>query len=176
MAPEMKRHVGQPLLRREDMRHLTGRGSFVDDIALADTAHVVFLRSPHAHARIVSISLVCARAMPGVLAVVSAAEWAAAGLGELVCVHPMPFTDGRRMNEVLRPAFARTRVCHVGDVVAAIAATSLAAAVYTAVPLAAPSEMLAAAPELKLGATSDTETVTALLLLSVPSEATTLKL
>ncbi len=124
----MKLHVGQPLLRREDRRLLTGGGRFVDDIALPGMGHVAFLRSPHASARIVSLSLELARALPGVLAVVSAAEWKNEGFGELVCVHPMPFSDGRPMNEALRPAFAGERVCHVGDVIAAVAATSATAA------------------------------------------------
>ena len=124
----MSSFVGQPLLRREDRRLLAGRGRFVDDIALDGMGFVAFLRSPHASARILSISLDKARAMPGVLAVVSAAEWKAEGLGELVCVHPMHFSDGRRMNEALRPAFASSRVCHVGDVVAAVAAATLAQA------------------------------------------------
>ncbi len=121
-------YIGQPLKRREDIRFLTGRARFVDDVSLQDTAHVVFLRSPHASALIRSISTQRADDMPGVLAVVTAADWKAAGLGTLICVHPMHFSDGRPMNEVLRPAFAETHVCHVGDIVAAVAATSLAAA------------------------------------------------
>ena len=124
----MKLHVGQSLLRREDHRLLTGTGRFVDDIALPGMGYVAFLRSQHASALISLLSFDRARAMPGVLAVVGAAEWNAEGLGELVCVHPMPFSDGRPMNEVLRPAFAFDRVCHVGDVVAAVAATSAMAA------------------------------------------------
>ncbi len=56
------------------------------------------------------------------LRVLTAVDWKLAGLGELTCVHPMPFSDGRAMNEVLRPCFASERVQHVGDVVAAVVA------------------------------------------------------
>ena len=113
-------YIGQRLQRREDLRFITGRGAFVDDVHFSDMAYVAFLRSPHASATITSISTQAARLVPGVLRIVTAADWAAAGLGELTCVHPMNFTDGRPMNEVLRPPFAAGRVCHVGDVVAAV--------------------------------------------------------
>ncbi len=115
-------YIGKPLARREDVRFLTGRGNFVDDVKLANTAWIAFLRSPHAHARIRGIDSTAAAGMPGVLRVLTAADWKAAGLGELTCVHPMPFSDGRPMNEVLRPCFAADRVNHVGDVVAAVVA------------------------------------------------------
>ena len=116
--------VGQPLLRPEDQRLIRGRGNFVDDIEFPGMLYIGFVRSPHAHARILSIDTVGAQATPGVVRVLTAADWAAAGLGRLVCVHPMDFTDGRAMNEALRPAFAAHRVCHVGDVVAAVVADS----------------------------------------------------
>ncbi|HXP29744.1 MAG TPA: xanthine dehydrogenase family protein molybdopterin-binding subunit [Stellaceae bacterium] len=115
-------YVGQALRRREDVRFLAGDGKFVDDIAVPAGAALAFLRSPHAHARIRGIDTRRARAIPGVLIIVTAADWAAAGLGKLVCVHPMPFGDGRPMNEALRPAIASGKVRHVGDVVAAVVA------------------------------------------------------
>ena len=82
----------------------------------------VFVRSPHAHAAIRSIDITAAIDMPGVLKVLTHDHWQAAGLGELTVVHPMPFGDGRPMNEAPRPAFASDKVRHVGDVVAAIIA------------------------------------------------------
>jgi carbon-monoxide dehydrogenase large subunit len=115
-------YVGQPLRRPEDLRFLTGRGNFVDDIKIPNTAYVAFLRSPHAHAKIVRIETKDALACPGVLKIVTAEDWTKAGLGKLVCVHPMPFTDGRPMREVLRPVLAAGEVNHVGDVVAAVVA------------------------------------------------------
>ena len=115
-------YIGQPLRRREDERFLRGKGNYVDDIKVPDCAWVAFVRSPHAHARIERLDTRAATQMQGVLRVLTAADWADAGLGELTCVHPMPFSDGRPMNEKLRPVFAAEKVCHVGDVVAAVVA------------------------------------------------------
>ena len=66
--------VGRPLKRREDHRLLVGSGRYVDDIAPPGCAHVVLLRSPHAHARIVALDVEAARRAPGVVAVVTGAE------------------------------------------------------------------------------------------------------
>jgi len=115
-------YFGQPVRRREDARFLKGNGRYVDDMARSGMAFAAFVRSPHAHARIVSVDTTTAGAMPGVLAVATDAEWRAAGMGELVCVHPMPFSDGRPMNEKVRPIFARGKVCHVGDLIACVVA------------------------------------------------------
>jgi aerobic carbon-monoxide dehydrogenase large subunit len=122
------RYVGQPLRRREDGRFLRGNGLFVDDVAPPGTAWCAFVRSPHAHARIRKLSTENAMGMPGVLLTLTAADWKRAGHGELTVVHPMPFSDGRLMNNAPRPAFAGEKVCHVGDVVAAIVAENRHAA------------------------------------------------
>ena len=61
--------IGQRLLRREDARFLTGQGRYLDDIAFPEALHVCFIRSPHAHARIIGIDADAARALPGVLCV-----------------------------------------------------------------------------------------------------------
>ncbi|PYM96889.1 MAG: xanthine dehydrogenase [Candidatus Rokuibacteriota bacterium] len=66
--------VGKPLRRREDRTLVTGRGRFVDDLALAGVRHLVLARSPHAHARIRSIDTSAALAMPGVVAVITAKD------------------------------------------------------------------------------------------------------
>jgi aerobic carbon-monoxide dehydrogenase large subunit len=60
--------------------------------------------------------------MPGVLLTLTAEDWKRAGHGELTVVHPMPFSDGRPMNNAPRPAFAAEKVHHVGDIVAAVVA------------------------------------------------------
>ena len=70
--------IGRPLLRREDRRFLTGRGRFLDDIAIPGALHAHFLRSPHPHARIVAINSDDARRLAGVHAVVTGrdlAQW-----------------------------------------------------------------------------------------------------
>src|ERR1700682_2626790 len=66
--------VGRSLKRRGDHRLLVGSGRYVDDISPTGCAHVVLLRSPHAHARIAKIDVEAARRAPGVLAVVIGAE------------------------------------------------------------------------------------------------------
>jgi aerobic carbon-monoxide dehydrogenase large subunit len=122
------RYIGQPLRRREDVRFLRGKGLFVDDVAPPGTAWCAFVRSPHGHARIRGISTKIAAGMPGVLLTLTAEDWKRAGHGELTVVHPMPFSDGRPMNNAPRPAFASDKVRHVGDIVAAVVADSRFAA------------------------------------------------
>src|SRR6185295_15421526 len=67
-------YIGAPIPRREDARLLTGRGTFVDDLEMPGVAHAAMVRSPHAHARVRRIDTTAARALPGVLAVVTAAD------------------------------------------------------------------------------------------------------
>jgi carbon-monoxide dehydrogenase large subunit len=122
------RYVGQPLRRREDARFLRGKGQFVDDVAPPGTAWCAFVRSPHGHAHIRGLSTTIAAGMPGVLLTLTAEDWKRAGHGELTVVHPMPFSDGRPMNNAPRPAFASDKVRHVGDIVAAMIAESRFAA------------------------------------------------
>ncbi len=122
------RYIGQPLRRREDIRFLRGKGQFVDDVAPPGTTWCAFVRSPHGHARIRGVSTTVAGGMPGVLCTLTAEDWKRAGHGELTVVHPMPFSDGRPMNNAPRPAFASEKVRHVGDIVAAVVAESRFAA------------------------------------------------
>jgi len=121
-AHEQGSYIGQALRRREDVRFVQGKGRYVDDIVLPGVAWCAFVRSPHAHARIRSLSTKAAAMRPGVLLTLTAEDWAKAGHGELTVVHPMAFTDGRPMNAAPRPAFARGKVHHVGDIVAAVVA------------------------------------------------------
>jgi len=80
--------IGQPVRRKEDFRLLTGKGRFGDDVTLPRQAHACFVRSPHAHARIVTVDKTAALAAPGVLAVLTGAEYLASGLG------PIPHNPG----------------------------------------------------------------------------------
>ncbi len=115
--------IGQAVPRTEDPRLLTGRGRFVDDVRLVDPAHAVVLRSPHAHARIVSIDGSAARAMPGVLAVLTGADYRADGLGGLPCqITTFERPDGGPMFSPPHPALAADRVRRVGDDVALVVA------------------------------------------------------
>jgi len=75
--------IGQPLRRLEDRALLTGVARFIDDLDLPGAAHAGFVRSPHAHARIRSVDATAARSAPGVLAVFTAADLRAAGIGPM---------------------------------------------------------------------------------------------
>ena len=68
--------IGQPVRRKEDFRLLTGRGRFGDDLVLPRQAQAGFVRSPYAHARIVAVDKTAALAAPGVLAVLTGADYA----------------------------------------------------------------------------------------------------
>jgi CO/xanthine dehydrogenase Mo-binding subunit len=80
-SPPRGRYIGRSLPRFEDVRLLRGTGRYTDDISLPGQAHAAFLRAPHAHARIGRIETAAARAMPGVLAVLTGADYVADGLG-----------------------------------------------------------------------------------------------
>jgi len=75
--------IGQSVKRFEDARLLHGRGRFQDDVNLPGQAHAVVLRSPHAHARIVSMDTSAAQRAPGVVAVFTGADVAKDGLGTM---------------------------------------------------------------------------------------------
>jgi len=89
--------IGQPVRRKEDFRLLTGGGCYVDDLALPGMAHAVMVRSPHAHARIVSFDKAAALAAPGVLAVLTAADMKAAGLATAGKHPPLPGRGGKAL-------------------------------------------------------------------------------
>src|SRR5438874_6702157 len=95
--------IGQPVRRREDLRLLTGRGRYSDDVNLPGQAYAVMVRSPHAHAWVRGIDTAKARAMPGVLAVLTTEDVKADGLNPLPHIantHPADISiqnrDGRR--------------------------------------------------------------------------------
>src|SRR6266508_2303065 len=113
--------IGQSVSRFEDPRLLRGGGRYVGDIVLPGLAFGYVLRSPHAHARIRSINAAQAKAAPGVLAVLTGADWQASGWGDL----PVPGGLKLRDGSVFRPpypALAKDRVRWVGDYVAFVVA------------------------------------------------------
>ncbi len=112
--------------RLEDYRLLTGAGNFQDDVAADGAAWGVFVRSPHAFADIRGIDTAVARRAPGVLAVLTAADLDAAGIGTVSVPVPVPGSPG--MVAPPRPALARDCVRHVGDAVALVVAESEAEA------------------------------------------------
>ena len=120
--------IGQSVRRKEDVRFITGRGTYADDVSRPGQAHAVFLRSPHAHARIVRIDTAAARGSPGVLAVYTGADVANAKLGLIRCIVPLKNRDGSNYPNPGRPLLAQERVRHVGEMVAMVVAESLAEA------------------------------------------------
>lgn len=115
-------------LRVEDGPLLRGRGRFTDDLKPADAAVACFLRSPHAHAEITGIDEDAARALPGVLAVITGADLAGEGYGPVTRPNPMTGRDGKPIAVPHRPALAAERVLHVGEPVALVVAETADAA------------------------------------------------
>ncbi|MGZ8372779.1 MAG: xanthine dehydrogenase family protein molybdopterin-binding subunit, partial [Rhodoplanes sp.] len=115
-------------LRVEDDALLRGRGRFIADALLDNQAFGCFVRSPHARARIVAIDAEAARGVPGVLAVLTAADMQAAGVGGVSWHPPIRGRGGASVIEPLRPALAADRVLHVGQPVALVVASSASAA------------------------------------------------
>ena len=126
--------IGQPVRRKEDRRLLQGRGSYGDDLVLPNLAHAVLVRSPHAHARIVRIDIDRAMRAPGVLAVLTGADYIADGLKPIPhgpCVFPPPDVPVRlRMPPIEAPHYPMPvdKARFVGEAVACVVADSLARA------------------------------------------------
>jgi carbon-monoxide dehydrogenase large subunit len=116
------RYQGRSQGRLEDARFLTGRGSFVANHAPPGCLHLHVIRSPYGHARIGPIDAEAARALPGVHAVLTAAELAADGLGDLPCITVLDAVEPIIVPP--RPALARDCARHVGDPVACVVASS----------------------------------------------------
>src|SRR5512147_2844468 len=89
--------IGQGVSRFEDPRLVRGGGSYTDDIQMPGMAYGAVLRSPHGNAKIRSIDTSAAKAAPGVLAVITGADWKAAGLGDLPSHPGLKLRDGSPM-------------------------------------------------------------------------------
>jgi carbon-monoxide dehydrogenase large subunit len=108
--------------RLEDERLSTGRGRYVADLRMPRLAHGVVVRSVYAHAKINGIDITAAKAAPGVLAVLTAADLTADGIGDLPCGVELPKSDGQKAFQAKRPVLARDRVRYVGECVAFVIA------------------------------------------------------
>ena len=117
--------ISQPVNQVEAPRLLTGKGRFTDDIQIPRLAHAVFLRSPHAHADIKGIDTQAARAMTGVIAVLTGEDYAADGLGTVPGSAPPKRRDGGPGYRPPRPALASDRVRHVGQTIAVVIAETV---------------------------------------------------
>jgi aerobic carbon-monoxide dehydrogenase large subunit len=148
--------IGASILRKEDRRFLAGRGTYVADIERPNMAFGVFVRSPHAHARIKAIDLAAARALPGVIAVLTGDDLARDGVGGIPCGWCVTGKGGVTMKEPPHPALAQRKVRHVGDPVVFVIADTLADARDAAAAVAIDYEILPAVTSvldaLKVGA------------------------
>ena len=117
--------LGQPITRREDQRFLTGRGRYADNTAPADALAVLFVRSPHAHARLAGIDRKAALAVPGVVAIYTADDLVADGVGHLPAISEIKDEAGNRHREPSHLPMPAGKVRHVGDIVAMIAAATI---------------------------------------------------
>src|SRR5260370_1044648 len=120
--------IGQPVPRSEDPVLLRGEGHYADDVSLPLQAYAVIVRSPYAHGVIRKIDGAAARAMPGILAVYTAADLAKGGISALPPRQMMNNRDGTPMLTPTRHVLATDKVRHVGEAVAVIVADSIAAA------------------------------------------------
>ena len=114
--------IGTPLRRKEDLRFLTGQGRYTDDFNRPGQLWAYILRSPHAHATLGAIDSTAALAAPGVIAVYTGADLAAAGIGGLPCGWGITDKHGKPMTEPVHPVLAQGKVRHVGDPVAVVIA------------------------------------------------------
>src|SRR6478735_3849706 len=110
MATEV-RGLGHSVARKEDARFIRGRGNYVDDVSLPGMLHMELLRSPYAHARIVSIDTSAASALPGVIAVVT---------GELMAQHNLAWMP--TLSGDTQAVLATDKVRFQGQEVAAVVA------------------------------------------------------
>src|SRR5579864_9543019 len=111
--------VGQPIERLEDFRFVRGRGQYVDDLARNDMLHAAILRSAVAHGRIRTIDVSRAKKVPGVHAVITAAD-----LGDPIPLVPMRLQPMPEFEPFAQPVMARDKVRYVGEALAMVLADS----------------------------------------------------
>ncbi len=148
------RHFGAPTVRNEDARLLTGRAMFVDDVERPGLLHACFVRSPQAHALILSIDATAALAREGVVAVFTAADLGSLCQPGAVMVPPPPIA-GAVFNARTQTPLAVGKVRHVGEAVALVIATSRPVAEDAAAIVVVEYEPLGVAGDLEAAARSD---------------------
>ena len=147
---------GHTVRRIEDPTLVSGRGRYTDDLQREGLAHLVLVRSPHAHARLLAVDTEAARAMPGVLAVYTGADLVAAGVKPLPAP-PAAFRrpDGSPVVSAPRRGLAHEVVRFVGEAVAAVVAETRAQAVDAAEAILVDYEELPAVTSLEAAYAAD---------------------
>jgi carbon-monoxide dehydrogenase large subunit len=118
----MSEGIGARVVRKEDKRFITGRGRYTDDVRLHGMTYAAFVRSPHAHAKIKSIDVEAAKAMPGVVDVLTGKQLVDDKIGNLICGWMIHSKDGTPMKMGAWPAMAPETVRFVGQAVAVVIA------------------------------------------------------
>ena len=120
--------IGKSVKRVEDNRFLKGEGKYTDDFNMPNQTFAVYLRSPHAHANLVSVDISAAKAMDGVINVFTGKDIKDAGIVGSICGWQVDFKNGDTMKEPGHPILAVDKVRHVGDAVALIIAEDIGTA------------------------------------------------
>jgi carbon-monoxide dehydrogenase large subunit len=144
--------IGASVKRKEDIRFITGKGRYTDDINRPGQAHAYFVRSPHAHANIKGIDAAETLASPGVVAVFTGDDIAADKLGGLICGWMIHSKDGSPMKAGAHPALAHGKVRYVGDHVAVVIAETYEQAREAGEKLVVDYELLPAVVDIKTAA------------------------
>lgn len=122
--------IGKSVKRVEDKRFTTGKGNYTDDIILPHMTYGIFVRSPYAHAKIISVDIEAAKAMPGVVAIFTGAD--VADVNGVPCGWQVNFKNGDTMKEPKHPLLVADKARHVGDAVAIVIAETREQAVDAA--------------------------------------------
>lgn len=117
--------IGARVARKEDKRFLTGKGRYTDDMVVPGMKYAYFVRSPYAYAKIKSIDVAAAKAMPGVIDVLDGKQLLADGIGNLICGWMIHSKDGTPMKMGAWRPLAHETVRYVGDAVAIVIADSI---------------------------------------------------
>ena len=144
LPANMRFGAGQPVKRLEDQRLLTGKGQFIDDKPEDGALWLHLLRSPHAHAKILSVDTTAAAGMEGVQAVYTGADLVADDVGSLPSLMIFQRPDGSPMTAPPRRLLAHEIVRFAGEPVAAVVATSRVAAQTAAEAIAVEYDVLPA--------------------------------
>ncbi len=117
--------IGKSVKRVEDNRLLKGEGKYTDDFNMPNQTFAVYVRSPHAHANLVSVDISAAKAMDGVINVFTGKDIKDAGIVGSICGWQVDFKNGDTMKEPGHPILAVDKVRHVGDAVALVIAEDI---------------------------------------------------
>ena len=121
-------YIGSSVKRVEDKRFITGKGRYTDDIVLPQMTYACMVRSPHAHAEIISIDTSHAEKMEGVVKIFTGKDTDAAGIAGVPCGWQVDFKNGDTMKEPPHPLLVSDKARHAGDAVAMVIAETYAQA------------------------------------------------